>query len=262
MLGHRLVGLGPARAVVLNDWLCDTTTWDSAWPMLERSPVAWAFADVRGYGRSRGLEGAHTVEETATDVLSLATSLGWARFAVVGHSMSSLVALHLAQREPERISRAAVLCPPPVRGMGYDDATLAALRAVALGDDTLRARALARLGGEHVSQSFARYKLERWRQTSSPEAVAAWLEVFGRAGLPEPTRTFVCPVLAVTGALDAPPMRAEAVARQLEPLAKSVTTPSLEVVELAECGHYPMQETPPRLLGLLERFLASEPGGT
>jgi 3-oxoadipate enol-lactonase len=252
MLGHRLAGLGPARTIVLNDWLGDTTSWDAILPMLTYSPVTWALADLRGYGRSRELAGERSVEEAADDVAALATSLGWQRFSVVGHSMSSLVALHLGQHAPERVASAVVLCPPAPQGMGYGDDTLAALRAVALGSDELRARALSRLVGEHAPQSFVRWKVTRWRETSSPEAVAAWLEVFGRRGLPRPERAVGCPLLAITGALDAPPMRAPAVTRLLSPMAAD-----LEVVELTECGHYPMQEAPPRLLGVLERFLAA-----
>jgi len=42
----------------------------------------------------RWAHGAFTVVEAAADVLTLAEALRWDRFAVVGHSMSALVALH------------------------------------------------------------------------------------------------------------------------------------------------------------------------
>lgn len=51
----------------------------------------------------RGLGGAFTLEESAADVLALADALGWGRFAIVGHSMSALVSLHLAQHHSNRI---------------------------------------------------------------------------------------------------------------------------------------------------------------
>ena len=62
------------------------------WELTEEHPVV----DLRGYGRSRGRTGAFTLEEAAADVLALGDALGLTRFAVVGHSMSPLVALHLA----------------------------------------------------------------------------------------------------------------------------------------------------------------------
>jgi alpha/beta hydrolase fold len=94
-LGHELFGSGPTRVVVMNDWLCDTSTWDGARPLLDSARFTFAFADLRGYGRSRGRAGAFTIEEAAADVLALTTALGWTRFALLGHSMSSLIALHL-----------------------------------------------------------------------------------------------------------------------------------------------------------------------
>ena len=105
-LGHEVLGTGPARVVVMNDWLCDTSTWNGARPYLDGARFTFAFADLRGYGRSRGRAGDFTLLEAARDVLALADALGWTRFAVVGHSMSSLVALHLAQTHPDRIARA------------------------------------------------------------------------------------------------------------------------------------------------------------
>jgi pimeloyl-ACP methyl ester carboxylesterase len=93
MMGHDMVGSGAIGVMILNDWLCDTSTWDGARAYLDGSRFTWAFADLRGYGRSMGQDGSFTVEEAAADVVSLADALRWSRFAIIGHSMSSLVAL-------------------------------------------------------------------------------------------------------------------------------------------------------------------------
>jgi len=117
------------RVVIMNDWLCDTSTWDGARALLDVARFTYAFVDLRGYGRSRGRCGAFTIEEAASDVLALADTLRWDRFAIVGHSMSALIALHLAQQHAARIARVVVLTPPPPTGFGADEATLAASRA-------------------------------------------------------------------------------------------------------------------------------------
>ncbi len=65
---------------------------DGARAYLDVASVTWTFADLRGYGRSRSFAGEFTVEEAAADAIELADALGWPLFAVVGHSMSSLVA--------------------------------------------------------------------------------------------------------------------------------------------------------------------------
>jgi pimeloyl-ACP methyl ester carboxylesterase len=173
----------------MNDWICDTSTWDAARPYLDTATFTWLFADLRGYGRSRALAGTFTIEEAAADVIALA--------------------------------------------------------------DAVRRSWLGPRLGDRLSEGWLRLKLERWRATSDPEAVAGYAPMFARRGLPDPRGAIACPLLAVTGERDIPPMRQEAVAKLLAPLsARLVTTP------LADSAHYPMQEAPPLLATVVERFLA------
>jgi pimeloyl-ACP methyl ester carboxylesterase len=253
MLGHETLGSGPGAVVVLNDWIGDTSTWDGVRPYLDRDRFTWVFTDLRGYGRSRGQRGAFGVVEAAADVLEVADALGFRRLAIVGHSMSCLVALHLAQHAPDRIERAVVLTPPPPRGFGTDEATLDRMQAVGRGDDEARMRALRAIWGGRLSEAWVRFKAARWRAGADPDAVAGYVAMFGRDGLPDPAAKIAAPVLAVTGEQDAEIMRREAVTRLLGPLCEGLT-----VIPLADCGHYPMQEAPPLLATLLERFLSGE----
>lgn len=256
MLGHRLVGRldrsgqSLLPVLVMNDWIGDTSTWDAAEPYLDTDRFTYVLTDLRGYGRSRAQTGAFTLEEAAADVLALAAELGLDRFALVGHSMSTLIALHLAQTAPERLRALVLLTPPPPGGFGADDATVAALQGLARGDDDTRARGLARVLGDELSIGFRRFKAARWRAVADPEAVAGYVPMFASRGLPDRTAPVAVPALVVTGERDTPPMRQAAVTAALTPLCAR-----LEVVPFADCGHYPMQEMPPRLVAVVERFL-------
>jgi len=252
LLGHELVGSGPTHVVIMNDWLCDTSTWDGARALLDVARFTYAFVDLRGYGRSRGQSGTFTVDEAASDVLALANALGWGRFAIVGHSMSALIALHLAQQHADRITRVVVLTPPPPTGFGADEATLAASRALALADDSGRMAALEQRFDARLSPMWRKFKLARWRASADPTAVAGYVAMFARDGLPDPRAVIRVPVHAITGEQDAPPMRSAAVKESLSPLcAELIVTP------LLDSGHYPMQEMPPLTVALVERFLGS-----
>jgi 3-oxoadipate enol-lactonase len=79
VLGYDLVGSGSRKVIVLNDWMCDTSTWDAARVYLDGERFSWAFSDLRGYGRSRGQSGSFSLVEATADVLALADSLNWAR---------------------------------------------------------------------------------------------------------------------------------------------------------------------------------------
>ncbi|MEO6772363.1 MAG: alpha/beta hydrolase [Kofleriaceae bacterium] len=251
VLGHELVGAGAVRVVVLNDWLCDTSTWDSARAYLDRERFRYAFVDLRGYGRSRGRAGVFTVSEAANDVIEVVDALGWERCAVVGHSMSTLVALHLGQHHADRVERIAVVTPAPIGGFGADAAAIERTRELADSGDAGRTAYLLERFAARLSPGWARFKAARWCATSDPAAVAGYFATFARDGLPTPTTPIDVPVLAITGELDAPPMRRAAV----EPMLAAVCT-RLEVASIAESGHYPMQETPPLTVALLERFFA------
>ena len=249
-IGHELVGTGPSRVVIMNDWLCDTSTWDGARTYLDGARFTFAFVDLRGYGRSRGRAGAFTLEEAAADVLGLADALGWTRFAVVGHSMSSLVALHLAQHHANRIERAVVLTPPPPTGFGADEAMLEGARALGRSDDASREAALKQRFGSRLSPGWAAYKAARWSATSDAAARSGYAAMFMQGGLPDATARIAAPVLAITGEQDIEPMRSAAVTRALSSFCDRLT-----VVAFADSGHYPMQEMPPLLVAHVERFL-------
>lgn len=252
LLGHQVIGTGTQPVVILNDWLCDTSTWDVARAYLDLTRFCWAFTDLRGYGRSRALRGACSLAEATADVLALADARGWTKLSVVGHSMSTLVALRLAQQHPDRIERVVLITPPPPAGFGADEAALAQSRALALGDDATRLGFWKQRAGQRLSPGWVAFKAARWRATSEPEAVAAYVAMFARDGLPDLTTRIAAPVLAITGEQDAEPMRAAAVTRALSPLCED-----LAVIGLAESGHYPMQELPPLLAAHVERFLSA-----
>ncbi len=251
MIGFDKHGSGDQGVIILNDWLSDPSTWDESRRYLGRENFTWVFADLRGYGRSRGQGGTFTITEAANDVISLADSLGWNRFAIVGHSMSALIALHLAQHHPDRIERTVLVTPSPPRGFGFDDARVEALRAGASGDDAARLGLLRQMQGTRLTEQWIRLKLERWRTSSDPDAVAGYTSMWAREGLPDATAKVISPLLAITGEEDREDMRGDATRAALRPLADDLT-----VVPLAGCGHAPMQEMPPLFATVVERFLS------
>ena len=253
MLGHDQVGSGPLRVIVMNDWIADTSTWDGARAYLDERRFTWVFADLRGYGRSRGVRGDYTLAEAARDVVELADALGFERFAIVGHSMSTLIALHLAQQLPARIRRTVVLTPAPPASFNVDDATLAAMQSGAAADDATRIGLLRGIWGERLSERWTLFKAARWRASSDVDAVVGYIRMYARDGLPDRTTTIAGPVLAITGEQDSEVMRSAAVTELLSPLCEQLTVSSI-----AQCGHYPMQEAPPLLVTLVERFLVGD----
>lgn len=253
-IGHRRIGTGEIRAIVTNDWLGDTTTWDPCLPYLDTAMVSWVFADLRGYGASRHLPGPYNATQAAADVLSLADRLGWERFITIGHSMSTIVSLHLAQQQQHRIDRAILITPPPPTG-GATREVLNSAKQIALGAEPLREAALKAMWGPRLSDGWIAYKLRQWRAAADPDAVAEYVDMFAKHGLPDRSRRIDCPVIAIAGDQDPNPlMRPDAVAAELAPLCTR-----LRVLSLPASGHYPMQEIPPMFATTIEQTLTSAP---
>jgi pimeloyl-ACP methyl ester carboxylesterase len=211
----------------------------------------FAFADLRGYGRSISLEGEFCLAESCQDVLHLTTALGWEQFSLIGHSMSTLIALRVAQQHPDKVERLILLAPPPPSGFGVDEKTLRGLEAIALTDDERRAQILAPQFGERLAPGWMSFKLRRWRETGAPNAVAGYCSMFARDGLPDLQTQVVTPTLAVTGEQDAPHMRSSAVSESLRPFCTDLSVTSVET-----SGHYPMQEAPPLTAAIVQQFIA------
>lgn len=74
--------------------------------------------------------------------------------------------------------------------------------------------------------------------------------MFARDGLRDAEKRVTAPVLAVSGEQDMEPMRHAAVSHTLAPICENLT-----VTPIAISGHYPMQEAPPLLVTLIDRFL-------
>jgi len=250
-LGFSRYGDGPVRVIVLHDWYCDHSSWDATLPYLTAHRFTYVFADLRGYGHSRDIEGSYTLDEAALDTIALADDLGWTQFSLIGHSMSGLVVQRIAQLAPDRIEGIVAVTPAPPTGFRADRATVDFFQSLALGDDEARYLTVSKMWGTRLSETWIRYKLRRWRDTAAPEAAAKYVELWACNDISYAARGIATPMLIVAAAQDAPPF-------QESELRESMLTyyPNARIVSMAESGHYPMQEQPPLLATVIERFLA------
>jgi lipase len=78
-----------------------------AWPfVVDRLPGVRVIApDLRGRGRSNGIEGSAGMAAHAADLAALLDAVGVDRAVVVGHSMGGFVSIVFSHRYPERVSR-------------------------------------------------------------------------------------------------------------------------------------------------------------
>ena len=256
ILGHELFGSGPEKVIVLHDWMGDSEKYTSVRPWLDSTGFTYAFVDVRGYGRSKGLKGEYSTDEVAADTANLADHLGWAKYHLVGHSMNGMAgfkAVMLDWHDKKRIKSFVAVTPVTPDGYPASEEDRSFLSA-AITDDETAAAAFGGLTGGKLNAAWATRKMARNRATSHPEALKGfyqmWLgEDFSIALAKAEIKT---PVLVIGGRQDFPGFQEEYYTKTI---AQWVPTAKFSYIENA--GHYPMQETPILFATLMENHMSS-----
>jgi pimeloyl-ACP methyl ester carboxylesterase len=116
--------------------------------------------------------------------------------------------------------------------------------------DERRLEVLRQFWGSRLSGAWTEFKARRWGETAERQAVAAYVDMYGRADISQGVRDVQTPILIAACEQDAPPFRGAALEQSMLPYYKNA-----KIVSLQESGHYPMQEEPPLFATLLDRFL-------
>lgn len=247
--GHRRLGDGPAKVLVLPGWFGDEALLEPVAAYLDTAAFSYATLAYRGTGASRDAVGACTLEEIAADALALADALGWERFALVGHSMGGKAALAVLLRAPARIRGIVAITPVPAGRVPFDAAGWA-LFCGAAEDVGKRARIIELSTGGRLTPGFARQLARRSMERGSPAAFRAYLDAWACSDIAAAVGSRDTSLLAIVGAHD--PQLTETVIR--DTYLASFAGARLEVI--ADAGHYPIDETPILLATLMETFLA------
>jgi len=224
--------------------------------------------DQRGYGESdkpAGI-GAYALDTLADDVCGICSQLGHERFAVVGHDWGGIVAWHLAAREPERVSRLAILNAPHPATLATYALThpLQAVRSAYVGffqmpwlpELALRANDHAllelTLSGSSLPGAFDEAALRKYREAWARDgALEAMLNWYRAMPLARPLgRRIEVPVKVLWG--DADPALSSGLAE-----AGAAFCSACEVVHLPRATHWLHQEMPEEVNASLVEFLAA-----
>ncbi|MFL6693915.1 MAG: alpha/beta fold hydrolase [Ramlibacter sp.] len=235
----------------------DSNTWTPLMPALAGYRVLRP--DLPGSGRSASAESALTIEKLAAAALNVCARLNVSRAHVLGHSMGTIVAQHLAAAHPHLVRSLSLFGPliAPAdtaraniraRGekarseglRGMHDIALALVNAATSADTRQR---------QPVAVAYVRESLMR----QDPQGYARNCEALA-ACAPAAVERITAPVLLVTGDEDvvAPPQSVRDMAERLLQ-AKSVRT-----VILNRCGHWTPIERPEDCARELRQFLPAQ----
>lgn len=245
---------GQGDAVVCLHGLGGTSNnWTPVMAALQRHQAVRI--DLPGSGRSHRVEGLLSIDRYVEAVLSVCERLGIERFHLVAHSLGTVVAFHLAVREPQRVRSLALfgplLCPPEgartairaradkarSEGVAGMAAIADAIVAGATASETRRSRPLA---AAMVRESLMRQEPEGYARSCEALADAQAAEV----------NTISAPTLLITGEDDAvaPPQSVRSIHERIR---------GSRLIVYPRCGHWTTFEQPDECTRDLSEFLAA-----
>jgi pimeloyl-ACP methyl ester carboxylesterase len=247
----RKVGKGEHQVVALHGWFGSGDGWGLLPEVVDQDTYTWWFPEMRGYGERRGETGEFTMAEYADDVVAFAASQGLDSYSVVGHSMGGKAAAMVLAKDPEHVRSVVALTPVAPAAMSLDADGEALFFGAAESDDNRRGIIDFTTGGRN-SGAWIDAMVAMTREKSDVAAVAgavtSWIgdDYVEQVGRPD------TPICVIVGAND-PALNAAYAEQTWQQI-----YPNVEVVELAETGHYPMFEVPVWLVTQIEKFLARQ----
>jgi pimeloyl-ACP methyl ester carboxylesterase len=263
-------GDGPALLLV-GGWPQTWYAWREVMPALARQHTVVA-VDSRGARLSDKPDDGYDAGTLAADLVALMTALGHDRFDVVGHDIGTWTGYALAADYPERVGRLAILeavipgltPSPPFFGPAAANLRLWQFgfnRLTDLNEELVRGRERLFFGWQFATKAatptaIPAYAVDVYVDaiTADPRALRASFayyraldETIAQNEQRSKTR-LTLPVLAVGGAL----WSGASAAQTMRLAADNVTG-----VVLDDCGHYPAEEQPTRLVEILKDFLAA-----
>ncbi|MUL65848.1 alpha/beta hydrolase [Mycobacterium sp. CBMA 234] len=249
------LGSGPA-VVLISGFGLDHQLWDRQVRLLTEAGCRVLCVDQRGHGRSDTPLDGYDVAQLATDLVAVLDQRDVPTATVVGHSFGGHVAFRAAAAAPDRIARVVLVGSNAVRASRSEAFPFGAPPHPML-DAMIADEHRDRIGSRYrtITSGFgtepARYVVD-WLvrislQMPSWAAVACYRSLLTTdllADIPHITQ----PVLQIIGASD--PVHSAKGARWLvEQLSDS------RLVELPDCGHYPMLEAADAFDAALLKFL-------
>jgi pimeloyl-ACP methyl ester carboxylesterase len=249
-IGHKTLGKGPEKVIVLHGWHADHSVFEPMFPALDTEKFTYAFMDYRGYGLSKNMKGEHTMKEIGQDALNLANHYGWDHFHLIGHSMGGMALQWITANATERVKSGVGVNPVPASGVPLEGEELALFESAADVPKNRGIILMASTGNRH-SEAWERSMNEKSVATTTPDACAGYFIAWSKTNFIADVEGLKMPLKVLVGEHD-PHLTAEAMQQTI-----MKWFPNAELEVLRNAGHYPMLEIPVNLATICDAFMWS-----
>lgn len=246
--GFVQAGHGPHKVMVIGGWFGDSADWLATVNALDPAAFTFVLFDYRGYGRSVEIEGKYTFEESARDALAVADHLGWERFSLIGHSMGGVAIQRVLLAAPDRIDRMLAISAVPACSSRMDAQRLQMFERAAL-DVAKREFIINYSTGSRLTNTWVESMARRSMEGSRQRAVAGYLKEWATIDFSALVQGNAVKLKVLVGEFD------PTIGAALMESTWLAWYPNAQMEVLANCGHYPMHETPPALAAAIQSYL-------
>jgi pimeloyl-ACP methyl ester carboxylesterase len=159
-----------------------------------------------------------------------------------------MAAQRLAIDAPERVRAVVAVTPVPATGAKMPPEVLAVFESAAT-DDAAAAMVVEISLGQRCTPALTRHVLRGRRATVDAPVFSAYLKAFTATDFSSEAAGLRCPLLVLYGEHDG------GVSGEMVNAVFPSLYPAVQLRVLPNAGHYPMVETPPHLVTVVERFL-------
>jgi pimeloyl-ACP methyl ester carboxylesterase len=249
MIGHKVLGTGTEKVLVLHGWGLDHSAFESMYPALDTQMFSYAFMDYRGCGLSKEQSGSYSIEEIGTDAIELADYLKWQSFHIVGHSMGGMVLQWIAANHTNRVKSGVAITPVPACGAPtMDDATRELFCKMGDSLESLAMFFMRGTGNRH-NLAWARSIAQKSLFGTAHDAYAKYTLAWSKTNFVPKVLGLATPIKVLVGDHD----QSITVEAMQQTTMKWIPKAELEV--LSNCGHYPMMEIPINLATIMQNHM-------
>jgi pimeloyl-ACP methyl ester carboxylesterase len=251
------LGNGPA-VVLISGFGLDYELWDRQVRVLTEHGYRVVCVSQRGHGLSDKPLHGYDIDRLTTDLVTVLSQVGICDATLVGHSFGGQVAFHATAMAPELVARLVLVGSNGVRasrGTGFPfGAPPEPMMEALVGDEhedrlAARYRTIASAFGPEPEPRTVDWLVRCSLRMPSWAAVACYRSMLTADLLADIPRV-IQPVLQIIGATD--PVHSVRGARWLQEQLRDAT-----LIEISECGHYPMLEAADTFDAALLKFIGT-----
>lgn len=238
ILDYEIFGNGEKKLIFLHELMGDCTNYEYCLNYFDKNIFTLFMVDLRGYGKSKNILGKYNLQESINDVINLISNLKLNSYILVAHSMSSMIAQHIASKD-KRVEKLILLTPISYKGVKSTQKAKDNLLSQ-MEKNSGKIEEIVEQSSQRYNQTWKNYRINLAYNCSILKARLGYMSMYLNIDYDNSFEKIKIdiPIKIITGKYDFPVFSKNEVEKYFQDF------DDVEIVEFEEAGHYPMIECP------------------